>query len=603
MLRLGPIVGHTTATTALLWIRGTKPASDYAVVVPNVGRFTFKPTGAGADLYGTAIALVEKLRPGKLYQYRITERGRVCPGGRGRFRTMPSPNGWGPQVALFASCSDNSDLGLWDVFGAFAEDLQPTAMFFIGDQVYLDGARPAVGSAPATGSVWDDYLADKTMRGDKLRLHMAATYQHAWSRPQLRQLFKNNPTYMLWDDHDIRDGWGSWAGDSPTVASRTPGAARVSAVESAYYAAARDVAWHFQHCRNPQTYPRAGKDGKPATATVMGLPGVFPTGRTSFGFALEIGRVAYVLVDGRGDRDLWRNDTRVLNKGQWDCLEAYVANLDREIDAVAFVTQVPIAAMGKDSLTQSIFVGREEDLAPTLAGDLERVHALQRTDKSVLPYVTLGGVVLGLWPFAPVQARQLGGRASHARQGDLDDARDQWCHEKSRPEQVRLLRLAAKARTTNRTVLDPRSVMFVGGDLHGGGKLTVRVDGEPLPVLVTSGIGKDCSDAEASLFLIEEAFHIAPGVTAHRTDVTGSYNFGLVFADPGLRKDRWSSTLVLREGQARNAYRMGGYMITGDPIPEFVTRRGGLPPLPGRPRGPGLPAPPDGGFEPPAPPF
>jgi len=38
----------------------------------------------------------------------------------------------------------------------------------------------------------------------------------------------NVPTYMVWDDHDIRDGWGSSAGDSPTLAAQHPAGQRYS---------------------------------------------------------------------------------------------------------------------------------------------------------------------------------------------------------------------------------------------------------------------------------------------------------------------------------------------------------------------------------------
>ena len=57
--------------------------------------------------------------------------------------------------------------------------------------------------------------------------------------------------YMVWDDHDIRDGWGSLAADSPTMAAQHPRGAPIFRKCTAYFEDARDVYWHFQGCRNP----------------------------------------------------------------------------------------------------------------------------------------------------------------------------------------------------------------------------------------------------------------------------------------------------------------------------------------------------------------
>lgn len=42
------------------------------------------------------------------------------------------------------------------------------------------------------------------------RAHYFDTYLTHWSRPELRQALATLPQLMMWDDHDIFDGWGSW---------------------------------------------------------------------------------------------------------------------------------------------------------------------------------------------------------------------------------------------------------------------------------------------------------------------------------------------------------------------------------------------------------
>ena len=80
---------------------------------------------------------------------------------------------------------------------------------------------------------------------------MAEMYRFNWSRDPVRQILANVPTYMIWDDHDIRDGWGSLASDSPTMAALHRRGAAIFHASTAFFEDARDVYWHFQGCRNP----------------------------------------------------------------------------------------------------------------------------------------------------------------------------------------------------------------------------------------------------------------------------------------------------------------------------------------------------------------
>jgi hypothetical protein len=56
---------------------------------------------------------------------------------------------------------------------------------------------------------------------------------------------------MMWDDHDIRDGWGSFAPDSPTLAALYPRGKPIFDQYNAFFEDARDVSWHFQMSHNP----------------------------------------------------------------------------------------------------------------------------------------------------------------------------------------------------------------------------------------------------------------------------------------------------------------------------------------------------------------
>ena len=136
---------------------------------------------------------------------------------------------------------------------------------------------------------------------------------------------------MLWSDHEIRDGWGSWASDSPTLQAKYPRGAAIAAQYNAYFEDARKVYWHFQMCHN--------------LATPIAEPYVAGT-RTAIPVQFQCGRLSVVMLDDRGERDLWRESNRALGDAQWSFLEnELLPNLPPDVDALAIATQGPIVGM------------------------------------------------------------------------------------------------------------------------------------------------------------------------------------------------------------------------------------------------------------------
>ena len=97
------------------------------------------------------------------------------------------------------------------------EASQPSFIVMMGDQIYMDEDQPDVFA--------QHFHSDSATR----RRVMAEMYRLNWSRDVVRKILANVPTYMVWDDHDIRDGWGSLASDSPTMAAATIAVRRSSA--------------------------------------------------------------------------------------------------------------------------------------------------------------------------------------------------------------------------------------------------------------------------------------------------------------------------------------------------------------------------------------
>ena len=236
-LQLGPIVGHTDDTSTRIWIEVPDDPARYRLRVEDVGLFDFQSTELGGIEFGTAIARVAGLLPDQRYRYRVVRAGRFIPGANGSFRTLPPPSSMTNLLFCVVSCNGAEQDGAWRPFGEFVDARNRRSSLMVGDQIYMDEDVPNIFEL--------HFHSDSATR----RRAMADMYRFNWSRPGAPYL-ANVPTYMVWDDHDIRDGWGSLAADSPTWPPYPRGVATFRAC-TAYFEDARDVYWHFQGCRNP----------------------------------------------------------------------------------------------------------------------------------------------------------------------------------------------------------------------------------------------------------------------------------------------------------------------------------------------------------------
>lgn len=108
------------------------------------------------------------------------------------------------------------DLSLWlrMVQRARGEDSRgqlperPSFVLGLGDQVYTDpdpGAPEPL--AFVRGERSDDFLVH--LQPDSLYGAFEVLYRYNFSLPPLAAALSRLPSYMMWDDHEIRDGWGS----------------------------------------------------------------------------------------------------------------------------------------------------------------------------------------------------------------------------------------------------------------------------------------------------------------------------------------------------------------------------------------------------------
>lgn len=514
MLILGPIIGHTTDTATRVWVQVDDDPSDWVLHLGGAEDAPFRPTEDGPGEFGTAIAAVEGLTPDTRHDYEIRRRGEAEPHARGSFRTMPPPGDDAGILFVSASC-DNQDVagdspkrGAWDLLARAIEEVAPRFLVMLGDQVYLD-QDPDIWNMPLE--------MDRRER----RRRMAAVYRRTWSRAPVARILANIPSWMMWDDHDIREGWGSNPGDSPTLAARFPAGREIAARYAAYFEDARQVYWHFQHVRNPPT------------------PGVSAAGfleagaRRAVPYRFDAGKLRVLVLDNRGARDEWRKSHPALGDDQWTWLRAELEQLDPAIDALVVVVPLPVASMANKWPVQMFLGHRHDDVRLFARGDAKGLRQFGQYKPTNL-FSKAMVYVDALRDFASSALLHIPGSGPFML-ADVTDVRDNWANHHVRPERDALVRAALRARTVNRPPGAPRAVSFIGGDIHIGALMDILAEGgTTVPTLITSGIGQSPASEPVLGTVIQKSFRMARGLRAELRFHCVEHNFGITRL---IRKD------------------------------------------------------------------
>ena len=507
-LKLGPIVGHTDDSSAKVWIQVFDDPLDYRLRVAGAGVFDFVSTEAAGLEFHTGIARATGLRPDWQYRYSILRRGRRVAGGTGSFRTMPDPTSMAPIVFCAVSCSTLATDGVWPQMAKFIKDAKPSFLLMMGDQVYIDEDDPNIFEL--------HYDSDPPTR----RRALAEKYRLSWSRPVIQQIFANISTYMVWDDHEIRDGFGSLACDSPTLVAQFPRGAKMFTRSDAYFQDCRDVYWHFQGCHNPLR----GDTTDPALPNYIVDP---PAGgpRRAMPFVFRCGRVVLLVLESRTERDVFRPQLPILGGEQWQFIEQVFANLPRDVNTLVVTTPTPIASISPQGQVMKLMGDRTDDVEAFKRGDEEGVLDPHSSEDLSDLALAIGGHKLTVLTGTPVNLGAF-------KVSNLDEARDQWSHKFAQPEQRDLLHKAAKARFSNRDGNVGRELIFLSGDIHVGSIFDIAMTGPTYNIvsLTSSGISAK-QKVKADLFVgtfVDEDFKVDSTIRSVLREIVPDFNFGVV---------------------------------------------------------------------------
>jgi alkaline phosphatase D len=246
-LRTAAIIGHTTTTTARIWIR-CRHEGRYRLVLcssaliggdleydaESVDEYVAKLGGKVVhqesrdfrnDSDRTQVFDIQALSAGTRYHFvliledrhpqepgpiRDSERlviGKQIPHS---FKTISSDD----ESLVFGlySCNDpyKNDAGTmpWRHFHSVLTDQEADFVIGGGDQVYVDYTDTDIWKWLKNNK--RDLLDEKKRRISEFMLSWYQdVYRGYWGFPHLRRVFRSFPNYMIWDDHEIMDGWGS----------------------------------------------------------------------------------------------------------------------------------------------------------------------------------------------------------------------------------------------------------------------------------------------------------------------------------------------------------------------------------------------------------
>ncbi len=366
------IIGHTTSSEVRIWIR-VKTEGEFSLVIFEAFK-KFPPddiAGKPVDEYLrenntnvkaqlkhtfrystdlTHVFLLSALDPQTTYYYaviaspntKISRRWRLGYEKPYSFRTMPEQS----STISFGvtSCHDPFNKGyiagggLWDEFYDVLDEKNADFVFACGDQVYVDSTEDDVWKwlNEHKDCMYKEYADDINGLKEFCVSIYRRVYRKYWQSSGLQNVFSRFPVYMIWDDHEIMDGWGSytekermelldysfdfWEDDLDEDEPEESDKFKRLLIESMFFAA-RKVYIEYQHSHNPQ---------------VSG---------THLDYSFEQNNIGFYTLDMRGDHDFEKNpnDARLLGVRQFNRFKNWIESDEvKGRDALFVVVSVPV---------------------------------------------------------------------------------------------------------------------------------------------------------------------------------------------------------------------------------------------------------------------
>ncbi len=321
---LGPFIGNVTASAATIWIQIPNLAKDETrtvFVTLHEGAVDTLPTAAGVinatyDALNVGVVRFDGLKPDTVYFYKLwtdaEHKAALDTNGLAEddlhFQTLPI-DGFNDQLDFLLMSCHNPETQTRDGADGFAvwaripdiinENQNVRFAILAGDQIYADEV---------------ELLVQKEQDLRKRQELYLGVYQKFWDNVHYRKVLCSLPAYLMWDDHDITDGWGSRE-DS----FRKDQASVFKDDWLRLFEAAQSTFRQMQASRNPKPLAQDGVN-------------------KSFDFCFRIGRAGFAVPDLRSNRNV--KLPRIMSQAQLDAIRTWVSDNKNNLDVLFFVSTV-----------------------------------------------------------------------------------------------------------------------------------------------------------------------------------------------------------------------------------------------------------------------
>jgi len=266
----------------------------------------------------------------------------------------------------FYSCHDpfnaNNSNGAWPLFLSRANNAKVRFVIGGGDQVYVDCQENKYFP-----DIWewlqnnkDDLITAFTKDGKLLTAGLDAYllslyrwyYRVYWNFPQMQEIFSKTPQYMIWDDHEIMDGWGSrtnkerleilsryFKKDDPDIDQQ---------LINSMWNAARTAYFEYGHSHNPPTN---------IVRSLLKTPE-----KCVWDYDFMKGTTPFYVLDLRGHHDVERAKNRLLGDDQVDRFLGWLDTPPVKKSKIVFVvSSVPVVHWRSIVLTAGSLINSLKD--------------------------------------------------------------------------------------------------------------------------------------------------------------------------------------------------------------------------------------------------
>lgn len=362
------VVGHVTTTTARLWLRTSEQGKfrlfvSLTPIDPELQLNALDGVAAQThdhdfefDTDLTHVFDLEGLSPGVRHYYALhalfDRKQRWELGLDAALSFVTQPENEASVTFGLISCHmpyDNAGnlfkMQMWEFLNETLRDSGAQFLLAGGDQVYVDGCKRF--------NIWDwlrkvknELPADVAERKKIMISWYRDIYRGYWGPLPLREVFRSFPTYMMWDDHEIMDGWGSYTRKelSNLLDSAWEWENETKNVKLAFemFEAAKQVYFEYEHSHNPVT---------PAE---------------QWDYSFNWGNFAFFALDMRGNRQYQKKSRAILGDAQMKRFLEWVDACAKSNTAKALFVLSPVPVVHAASYVVNTvdlaFLGVADDL-------------------------------------------------------------------------------------------------------------------------------------------------------------------------------------------------------------------------------------------------